>query len=168
MAMLIKDRRIAADSWQRLSRAADGTLPMLLQPGDFVVPLALWLERRADLLRRLGRLGVWLDSHEQPEAIAADAGRFALIAVNFPKYQDGRGFSIARLLRERFGYKGELRAFGHITRDHLHYMEGCGFDAFELREGESAEEALTAFDAFSEAYQASVTRPSPLFRRRGA
>jgi uncharacterized protein (DUF934 family) len=101
-------------------------------------------------------------------AIAADVGRFDVIAVNFPKYQDGRGFSIARLLRERFGYKGELRAFGHITRDHLYYMAGCGFDAFELRDGEDGEEALCAFDTFSEAYQASVTRPVPLFRRRAS
>jgi len=69
-------------------------------------------------------------------------------------------------LRERYGYKGELRAVGHITRDHLCFMESCGFDAFELREGEDPHEALAAFDDFSESYQASVTRPRPLFRRR--
>lgn len=166
MASLIKERRIATDSWQRLERAADGSFAVLPESGDVIVPLALWLDRRSELLERHGRLGVWLDSHEAPEAIAAEAGRFDLIAVNFPKFQDGRGFSIARLLRERFGYRGELRAIGHITRDHLYYMEACGFDAFELREGEDAEEALSAFGAFSEAYQASVTRPVPLFRRR--
>lgn len=168
MASLIKERRIAQDSWQRLERAADGSVAVLPESGDVIVPLALWLERRAELLARPGRLGLWLDSHEEPEAIAPDVGRFHLIAVNFPKYQDGRGFSTARLLRERFGYKGELRAVGHITRDHLYYMEGCGFDAFELRDGEDPEEALAAFGAFSEAYQASVTRPLPLFRRRVA
>ena len=166
MATLIKDRRVVTDSWQRLERRADGTLPELPQQGDFIVPLALWLGRRAELLERAGRLGLWLDSHEAPEAVAADVGRFAAIAVNFPKFQDGRGFSIARLLRERFGYKEELRAVGHITRDHLYYMAGCGFDAFELREGEDAQEALAAFESFSEAYQASVARPLPLFRRR--
>ncbi len=166
MARLIKERRIAPDSWQQLERAAGGTFAAFPESGDVIVPLGLWLERRSDLLERRGRLGLWLDSHEAPEAIANDVGRFDLIAVNFPKFQDGRGFSIARLLRERFGYKGELRAVGHITRDHLYYMEGCGFDAFELREGEDPEEALAAFGAFSEAYQASVTRPVPLFRRR--
>lgn len=166
MATLIKDRRIATDNWQRLEHGADGTPPALPERGELIVPLALWLERRADLLARAGRLGVWLDSHEQPEAIAKDIGRFEAIAVNFPKFQDGRGFSIARLLRERYGYRGELRAIGHITRDHLYYMESCGFDAFELREGEDLGEALAAFDSFSEAYQASVTRPVPLFRRR--
>lgn len=167
MASLIKHRRVVvADTWQRLERAADGTLPVLPARGDFLVPLALWLERRAELLRRSDKLGLWLDSHEAPEAIAGDVGRFGAIAVNFPKFQDGRGFSIARLLRERYGYQGELRAIGHITRDHLYYLAGCGFDAFELREGEDAEEALAAFATFSEAYQASVARPLPLFRRR--
>jgi uncharacterized protein (DUF934 family) len=168
MATLIKDRRIAADSWQRLSAGSDGALPGLPEQGEVIVPLALWLARRSELLERPGRLGLWLDSHEAPEAVAADVGRFAVIAVNFPKYQDGRGFSIARLLRERFGYKGELRAVGHITRDHLYYMAGCGFNAFELREGEDAQESLAALDAFSESYQSSVTRPVPLFRRRPA
>lgn len=166
MATLIKNRHIVADNWQRLERGADGTLPALPQRGDFIVPLALWLERRAELLARPGRLGLWLDSHEEPEVIAGDLGRFEVVVVNFPKFQDGRGFSIARLLRERYGYKNELRAVGHITRDHLHFLEACGFDAFRLREGEDPEEALAAFGAFSEAYQASVTRPVPLFRRR--
>jgi uncharacterized protein (DUF934 family) len=166
MATLIKNRRVINDSWQRLERRADGTLPRLPELGEFFVPLPFWLARRAELSERPGRLGLWLDSHEAPEDVAADLGRFAAIAVHFPKFQDGRGFSIARLLRERFGYKGELRAVGHITRDHLFYMEGCGFDAFELREGEDATEALAAFEAFSEAYQASATRPLPLFRRR--
>jgi uncharacterized protein (DUF934 family) len=166
MPTLIKDRRPAAESWQRLSRNPDGTLPALPERGTFIVPLALWLERREELLERPGALGVWLDSHEQPEVIAQDVGRFDVIAVNFPKFQDGRGFSIARLLRERFGYQGELRAIGHLTRDHLHYMEGCGFNAFELREGEDPEEALAAFSDFSEAYQSSVKQPLPLFRRR--
>jgi uncharacterized protein (DUF934 family) len=166
MATLIKHRRVVSDSWQRLERGADGTLPELPGRGDFLVPLALWLARRAELSERPGKLGLWLDSHEAPEEVAADVGRFAAIAVNFPKFQDGRGFSIARLLRERFSYKEELRAFGHITRDHLFYMEGCGFDAYELKEGEDPAEALAGFDDFSESYQASTARPLPLFRRR--
>lgn len=164
MATLIKHRRIAADSWRRLS--VGGALPDSSQLGGLIVPLGLWLERRPELLEFGGSVGVWLDSHEEPEAIAPDVDRFELIAVNFPKFQDGRGFSTARLLRERYGYRGELRAVGQITRDHLYYMESCGFDAFELREGEDAEQALAAFATFSEAYQSSVTRPRPLFRRR--
>jgi uncharacterized protein (DUF934 family) len=92
----------------------------------------------------------------------------ARVEVNFPKFGDGRGYSTARLLRERLGYRGELRAVGHITRDLLFFLESCGFDAFELREGENPHEALAAFEDFSESYQASVARPQPLFRRRTA
>ena len=98
------------------------------------------------------------------------AGRLAGVArveVNFPKFGDGRGYTIARLLRERYGYQGELRAVGQVARDLLYFMESCGFDAYLLREGEDPQEAVTAFDDFSEAYQASATRPQPLFRRRG-
>ncbi len=107
-----------------------------------------------------------LEPTDDPGSVAARLSGVARVEVNFPKFGDGRGFSIGRLLRERYGYKGELRAVGHITRDHLFFMESCGFDAFELRDGEDPHQALAAFDDFSESYQASVTRPQPLFRRR--
>jgi uncharacterized protein (DUF934 family) len=109
-----------------------------------------------------------LEPTDDPALLAGALAPLRVIAVNFPKYGDGRGYSIARLLRERYGYRGELRAVGHITRDLLFFMESCGFDAFELRPGEDAHEALAGFDDFSESYQASVARPQPLFRRRGA
>ena len=101
--------------------------------------------------------------------LAALAGKLAsigIVAVNFPKFGDGRGYSTGRLLRERYGYRGELRAVGEVARDHLQAMARCGFDAFQLREGEDPREALAAFDDFSDAYQATVAQPQPLFRRR--
>ena len=107
-----------------------------------------------------------LEPSEDPAAVAERLARASRVEVHFPKFGDGRGFSIGRLLRERYGYQGELRAVGHITRDHLFFLESCGFDAFELREGEDPHAALAAFEDFSESYQASVTRPQPLFRRR--
>jgi uncharacterized protein (DUF934 family) len=107
-----------------------------------------------------------LEPTDDPASVADRLGRAARVEVNFPKFGDGRGYSIARLLRERYGYKGELRAVGEVVRDHLYYMESVGFDAFLLREGEDPVEALTGFDDFSEAYQATATRPVPLFRRR--
>lgn len=109
---------------------------------------------------------VRLEPVDDPSALASRLGEVERVEVNFPKFGDGRGFSIARLLRERYGYRGELRAVGQVGLDHLHYMEQCGFDAFELRDGEDAEEALAAFDSFSDGYQTSVARPEPLFRRR--
>ena len=107
-----------------------------------------------------------LEPTDDPAAVVDQLADVARVEVNFPKFGDGRGFSIGRLLRERYGYKGELRAVGHITRDHLFFMESVGFDAFELREGEDPHEALAAFDDFSESYQASPARREPLFRRR--
>ena len=109
-----------------------------------------------------------LEPTDDPAAFAEQLGRAARVEVNFTKFGDGRGYSIGRLVRERYGYRGELRAVGHITRDLLFYLESCGFDAFELRPGEDPQEALAAFEDFSEAYQASVARPLPLFRRRSA
>ena len=166
MATLIKERRIVADSWHLFERGSKGELPEVPARGDVIVPLALWLARRYDFLAYPGKLGVWVDANEGPEALAGDVQRFPLIAVNFPKFGDGRGYSIARLLRERYGYKGELRAIGDVLHDHLYFMEQCGFDAFALREDQDAQEALSAFDTFSDSYQATVLRPVPLFRRR--
>src|SRR3989442_432836 len=97
MATLIKERRIVADSWHLLERGPKGELPEVPTRGDVIVPLALWLARREELLSRVetGPLGVWLDASEGPEALAGDVQRFPLVAVNFPKFGDGRGYSIA-------------------------------------------------------------------------
>jgi uncharacterized protein (DUF934 family) len=90
---------------------------------------------------------------DDPAALADRLAGAARVEVSFPKFGDGRGFSIGRLLRERYGYKGELRAVGHLTRDLLLYLERCGFDAFELRAGEDPAEALAGFEVFSTRYQ---------------
>jgi uncharacterized protein (DUF934 family) len=107
-----------------------------------------------------------LEPADDPAQFAHRLGAVARIEVNFPSLADGRGYSIARLLRERYGYGGELRAVGDVQRDQLYYLARCGFDAFLLRKDEDADDALAAFDDFSETYQASVERPQPLFRRR--
>ena len=111
---------------------------------------------------------VRLEPHDDPAVLAGRLDTLARIEVHFPTVTDGRGYSTARLLRERLGYRGELRAVGDVQRDQLFYLSRVGFDAFLLRDGEDAERALAALRDFSEAYQASVERPQPLFRRRGA
>jgi len=168
MATIIKLQKLVQDNWRLLEAAADGAPPAVPGQDDIIVPLALWQSRREQLLAHPGRLGVWLDSDQGPEALAEDLAVLALIAVNFPKFTDGRGYSTARLLRDRYGYRGELRAIGDVQRDQLLYLTRCGFDAFALREGRDPEAALAAFGDFSEAYQNSVERPQPLFRRRWA
>ncbi len=166
MATLIRNRQIVPDTWLLLKPQDDGTLPAVPPAADVIVPLALWLRQRETLLARAGRVGVWLDPTDELGTIAEDVGILALIAVNFPKFGDGRGYSTARLLRERYGYRGELRAVGDVLRDQLYFMAGCGFDSFLLRADQRAEEALKAFDDFSEQYQGTVKQPLPLFRRR--
>jgi len=109
---------------------------------------------------------VVLEPTDDPRSLAGRLPGLKVIAVNFPKYGDGRGYSIARLLRERYGYKGELRAVGVVARDHLQLMAQCGFDSFQLREGEDVQAALAAFGDISESYQATAAQPVPLFRRR--
>ena len=90
------------------------------------------------------------------------------IEISFPKFGDGRGYSIARLLRERHGYRGELRAFGDVGRDQLFYQKRCGFDSFSLAPHRDPEAALAGLATFSVRYQGSVDDPLPLFRKRAA
>jgi uncharacterized protein (DUF934 family) len=161
MAQIIRHRAVIQDDWQLLEPGA--ALPF---GGDVIVPLGLWTGERDALSFRLGRIGVWLETDADPAALAPDLARFAVIAVRFRSSADGRGYTLARLLRERYGYRGELRAIGEVLRDQLYYLSRCGFDAFALRADQEPLQALSALGDFSEAYQASVERPDPLFRRR--
>ncbi|MEI6302737.1 MAG: DUF934 domain-containing protein [Betaproteobacteria bacterium] len=161
MPTLIKHQKLAADDWKLIQEG--DAFPA---SGDVIVPLSLWLAKREILLARIGRTGVWLKPDDEPAVLATDFAVLPLIAVHFPAFTDGRGYSSARLLRERYGYGGELRAIGDVLRDNVFYLSRVGFDAIALREGEDAKEALSAFKDFTEAYQISVERPQPLFRRR--
>ena len=171
MASIIKNRSIVSDDWTIVRAAEDGTLPAVdaLPAGKIVVPLALWQAAHEALsaARSKTELGVWLAPDSEPADIAGDFDKVALLAVDFPVFNDGRGYSIARLLRERYGYKGELRAIGDVLRDQLAFMFRCGFDAYALREDKDFDDALKAFDEFSFNYQGAVNS-SPLFRRREA
>jgi uncharacterized protein (DUF934 family) len=164
MATLIKNRSIVSECWQTLNSADD--LAVLTPDAGVLAPLVLWQTHGAALRARPGKVGVWLNSHEDPASIAKELSSFDVVAVNFPKFADGRGYSMARLLRERYGYTGELRAIGDVLRDQLQDLERCGFDAFELRADQNAQAALGAFADFSNQYQTSALQPVPLFRRR--
>lgn len=173
MPEIIKNGAIVADSWQLLQLAAGETAETVALPaGPLLVPLAVWQARRQELTARGAAdnnpLGVWLDAGEGPEALAGDLDRLAVIGVNFPKFTDGRSYSSARLLRERYGYTGEIRALGDVLYDQLFAMRRCGIDAYALRADQNPEKALAGFAAFSETYQAAVDQPLPLFRRRAA
>lgn len=169
MPRIIKNSQVIDDDWQLLKLDDGQTAESLTLPvGNIIVPVSVWLERRTEILSRKSRPGVWLDSHEDVESIASDLEHFAVVGVNFPKFTDGRGYSTARLLRERYAYRGEIRAIGDVLQDQLYYMKRCGIDAFALREDKDIEAALSGLRVFSETYQAAVDQPQPLFRRRTA
>ncbi|MDD2720525.1 MAG: DUF934 domain-containing protein [Gallionella sp.] len=167
--MIIKDKSIISDDWVVLRLAeTDAPESVNVPAGRVIVPLAVWLAQRDALETRaeLGaELGVWLQSDQRAEALQGDVERFAVIAVDFPRFGDGRGYSIAYHLRNRLHYRGELRAIGDVLRDQMFYMQRVGFNAFAPRAGKDIHEALKSLDDFSEVYQASSDEAQPLFRR---
>ena len=160
---LILDKKIVADGWTYLAEGAP-----LPATGNLIVPLACWIKERAALANRVGKTGVWLQGSDDPTKldVVRELAKLPLIAVEFAQFVDGRGYSIGRLLRERYGFRGELRAFGEVIRDTIPYLARCGFNAFVLKQGKSLEDALHTFDDFSDAYQNAVDQPVPYYRRR--
>lgn len=171
---LIKNGQLIDDRWQALV-LADGTTDedataLPIPAGQVIIPASVWLAQ-CDALRSradAGEVAVSLAPTFRVEDIAQDVQRFAMIAVEFPKFIDGRGYSTARLLRERYAYRGELRAVGNIGRDQLFYLKRVGFDAFLIPPGQDAAAALQSLNDFPEVYQGAVDQPLPLFRRRTA
>lgn len=163
--MIIKNKTIVDDGWIVLRLKENDTPQSVAVPsGKVIVPLKVWQAQRAALQNRAG-LGVWLASHERAENLQNDLARFAVIAVDFPRFADGRGYSIAYHLRARMGYRGELRAIGDVLRDQLFYMQRVGFDTFAPRADKDMHEALKGLSDFSLTYQASADEKLPLFRR---
>jgi uncharacterized protein (DUF934 family) len=163
--MIIKNRAIVNDDWSVLRLVESDTPESIVVPnGKVIVPLKVWQAQR-ELLQSRTDLGVWLNSDERAEELENEAEKFSVIAVNFPKFADGRGYSIAHHLRVRLGYRGELRAIGDVLRDQMFYMQRVGFDAFEPREDKDINDALKSLSDFSVVYQSSSDEPQPLFRR---
>ena len=147
-----RNGRVEADDWDSAS----------------FLSLAQWKERRAELLAAGARIGIRLEPTDDPAELAPDVDRIQLVAINFPKFVDGRGYSSAALLRTRYGYRGELRAIGDVGRDQLFYLRRCGFDAFALAPHRDPRAAVASLEDFSLRYQGSVDDPQPLFRKRFA
>ena len=155
---IIKNREIVQDHWQHL--ADDDSLPDA--PADIIVSVERWRHDREALLARDGQLGVTIGGGVSVDEIIDDLSHFDLVAVRFPEFRDGRGYSYARLLRERYGFKGEIRAVGNVLRDQLFYMERCGINAFEVQEDRDINDALKAFYELTVRYQpAADGLPTP-------
>lgn len=157
---IIKDREIVDDNWIHLDDEAE------LIVGNITVSLARWQEQHETLKQHEGNLGLRLSGDDPLEEIVPELQYFSLIVLVFPVFTDGRCYSYARLLRERYDFKGEIRAQGDVLQDQLFYMSQCGINSFELANPNRLTGALSAFDEFTESYQATVLRPEPLYRRR--
>jgi uncharacterized protein (DUF934 family) len=165
MREIIKNRTVVADDWNVL-RLNEGEAAESIEvpAGKVIVPLTVWKAQREKLQGR-AELGVWIASSERAEDLKGELDNFEVIAVDFPKFMDGRGYSIAYNLRARLGYTGELRAIGDVLRDQLFYMQRVGFDAFAVRADKNIHDALKGLTDFSETYQSSWDQKNPLFRR---
>lgn len=138
--------------------------------GKIIVPLSVFVERNAELESRIakGEVGVWLATHELLEYLIqqqADLNVLPIIAVFVERFADGRIFSIGTLLRTRYGFKNELRAFGDVLRDQLFFLKRSGFTSFMVRQDRSAQEAIASLNDFSKPYQGAVDEPQPVFKR---
>lgn len=158
-ATLINQTAIIDNTW---SLAEGNDIP---GNGNVIVELNVFLEQAQSLLQR-GNVAVLIKGDEQPELLAQYLDKLPLICVNFPAFTDGRGYSIARLLRERFNYQGDIRAMGDVLLDQLFFMRRCGISSYLLKEGLDGAKALNYLKTIGESYQTSVDIPQPLFRRR--
>lgn len=165
MREIIKDKAVVSDDWTVL-RLNEGDAPeaVTVPAEKTIVPLKVWQAQRAELQNRAD-IGVWIASDERPEDLKDDVAKLPLIAVDFPKFSDGRGYSIAYNLRARLGFTGELRAIGDVLRDQLFYMQRVGFNSFATRPDRNIHDALKGLTDFSDAYQTSWDQKMPLFRR---
>ncbi|MDQ2822135.1 MAG: DUF934 domain-containing protein [Pseudomonadota bacterium] len=162
---IIRHKAVVADDWSVLRLdETENPETVTIPDGKIIVPLLVWQAQREQLAGR-AEIGVWIGADERPEDIRDDLARFAVVAVNFPKFTDGRGMSIAFNLRRRLGYTGELRAIGDVLRDQLFSMQRVGFDAYAPRPDRNIDDALKGLFVFSETYQASIDQKQPLFRR---
>jgi uncharacterized protein (DUF934 family) len=171
MAKLIRNGRIVLDNWQQPD-SLEAIRSMLSRPdaaaAKLLVPASLWPTCREWILAAKLEFGLLVRGEDDPARFDEELAGLSLVAVHIARFTDGRAYSAARLLRGRFGYRGELRAVGDVLVDQLYYLMRVGFDAFALRQDQNPQLALSALRSFGANYQASSDQPVPLFKRRAA
>ncbi|ODC03402.1 hypothetical protein BFW38_07410 [Terasakiispira papahanaumokuakeensis] len=158
MPKIIRDRQLVDDNWQiQRDAEAEPLTPSETQP--VLIQVDEW--------QGAPYTAPWLASHTELNEQLADRLKSAtLIAIDFPDFNDGRGYTLCRQLRERYQFKGEIRAIGDVLQDQLYYMSRVGFTSFAIREDKDPEEALQGLNTFSVRYQAAQDEATPLFRKR--
>lgn len=152
MSVLVKNQQIVVDRWQLLE-----TIPDYV-PANAIVPV--------DQLSNTNASGTWVDGDVEVDDFGDVLAGLDLVAVHFPMFADGRGLSLGALLRNRFGFLGELRAIGEVQPDLTPFMRRCGFDAFKLESELAAKTAIQCMASMSDFYQGSVIQPEPAYRRK--
>ena len=147
---IIKDKQIIEDSWTHLADSDEIT------NGDITVSLSRWKKEKAELGDRQGNIGIRISPTDTVEDIATDLKNVKLVAVEFPAFTDGRAFSHARILRSRYGFEGEIRAIGNFMPDQVFYLTRVGVNAFQLKNPEELQLALSTMNDFTVKYQAST------------
>ena len=160
---VIKNNQIIDDEWQR---QPEMDLAQELPDGKVIMPYSYWQANRDKLISANRKYAVSINGDVETEEVAKDIQYFELIALEFPVFTDGRSYSHARLLRDRYGYTGELRAVGDVLRDQLFFMQRCGIDSYQVREDKNIEDALKAFTEFSVKYQTAADRVEPIYKVR--
>ncbi len=169
MAKLIKNRQLGNNEWHCLFAESDFEK---FAAKKLLVSLDLWQQTHPLLQQKKQQqqLGLFLDSHQSCAELPDDFTSAPVIAINFPVFSDGRGYSIAKDLRTQKKYQGEIRAVGDVLLDQLNAMERCGFDAFELCDDllrdNHENKIMQAFAAFTQKYQADLLEKNPVYRRQ--
>ena len=158
---LLKDGKLIDDPWVHV--ADEVAIPA---SGPVIVGLKRWREERAKLIKRKDPVGVRLRSDHTAGDVADDLEHLGVVAFAFPVFRDGRAYTNARRLRERFGYRGEIRAIGNVLRDQYLFMQRCGFDALEVKEGETVEDWQRATGAFTVFYQPAADDRETALQKR--
>ena len=161
MQKLIKNGDITENYWELINE--DHAIE-ITQLKNALVPLNFWLKNEAQLLNN-GKIGIWISGDTALDSLPESVFEAEVIAISFPAFADGRGFSLARQIREHKDFSGDIRAIGAFVPDQMYYLTRCGFSSFVLDDVDdgSINECL---NAFSNGYQAAVDEPRPLFRRR--
>jgi uncharacterized protein (DUF934 family) len=172
MARIVRKAHISDESWllHDPTRPVEAVAAMVSrgEVTGVLVSKDQWEMARPVLAAGSIPSALLLKNTDDPLELGEIVEQARVIAIEFPRFTDGRGYSSARLLRGRLDFRGELRAVGDIMRDQVFYLMRVGFDAFELRDDQDAAAAITAYRDFSVSYQASSDQPLPHFRRHAA
>ena len=163
---VIRNQSVEDNAWTHITGDVSELSVSDLPKGDISVPLAYWQANKTELLARNANVAVQIAADDEVTALLDDLSELSVVVFPFDSYVDGRSYSHAYLLRARLGFEGEVRAIGDVHFDQLDFLSRCGFDAFELPEGDDLEAALTAFSEFSVVYQPSADDGRLIFSRR--